>query len=196
MTFATPLLAALSPFIPGAGRFRLPSWLDEHSTRARLWRCVEVGARVRLHGRVVVHGPGNIRIGDGVELGGRDLPVELFAGPGAELVLGDGCVLEPGVSLECHRSIVIGRGCKFERLAKVLDSHFHPVGGHRHSTVAPDRVLVCDRVFVGARSIVLPGSHLEDGVTLQPETVVSRRVRAGSVIAGCPARSVAKAATA
>ena len=172
---------------------RALSRLDELQGRARLWRCVHVGAGVLVRGQIVVHGPGRVVVGDGVSFDGRELPIELFAGPGAELSIGDGCVLEPGVSLEAHGRIAVGARCRLERLAKVLDSHFHAVG-NGGATVTPTPVTLGEQVTLGARSIVLPGANLEAGVTLLPGTVVSRRVRAGSTLQGSPARLVGKGA--
>ncbi|MBL8952679.1 MAG: acetyltransferase [Myxococcaceae bacterium] len=166
--------------------------LDELAARARLWRCAQVGARVRVRGRVVVHGHGRIVVGDDVSLDGREVPIELFAGPGAELVIGDGCVLAAGVSLEAHRKVALGPRCTLDRLAKVMDSNFHAVNADRLAPVTPAPVLLDEGVKVGERSIVLPGAHLEAGVTLLPYTVVSRRVRAGATLRGCPARAVEK----
>lgn len=162
--------------------------------RAQLWRCVKVGARVRVEGRVVVHGPGRISVGDDVTLDGRGLPIELFAGPGAELVVSDGCVLEPGVSLEAHRRVSIGPRCRLERLAKVMDSNSHAVAGDRMAATQASPVTLDGEVTVGSRSIVLPGAWLERGVTLLPNTVVSRRVKAGATLSGAPARVVNAAA--
>lgn len=170
---------------------RVLSRLDALRTQARLWRCARVGAGVTVRGRVVVHGHGRVLIGDGVSFDGREVPIELFAGPAAELVIGDGCVLEPGVSLEAHHRISIGQRCRLERLAKVMDSNFH-AASDRSAPVVPAPVTLGDDVTLGIRSIVLPGAHLEAGVTLLPGTVVSRRVRAGTTLRGSPARAVGK----
>ena len=160
--------------------------------RAQLWRCVWVGDGVKVRGRVVVHGPGRVSVGHRVFFDGRELPIELFAGPGAELHIGDGCVLEPGVSLEAHRRVVVGARCHLGRLAKVMDNHFHAVSGDRLTSVEAVPVTLAEEVTLGERSIVLPGALLERGVTLLEGTVVSRRVRAGTTLMGSPARAVEK----
>lgn len=159
-------------------------------TRARLWRVAEVGEGVRLEGRVYVHGGGRITLGRGVVIDGRDLPVELHAEPGAHLSIGDGTRLESGASVEAQSRVDIGPGCVLGRLSKIMDNHFHPVGGDRHQRPDSKPVVLEADVRLASKAIVLAGAHLEAGVRLGPGVVVSRRVKAGLTLAGAPPRAV------
>ncbi|MEW6432419.1 MAG: acetyltransferase [Myxococcota bacterium] len=102
------------------------------TTRLALWRVAEVGDGVQLRGHVYIHGGGHISLGRGVVLNGRAMPIELHVAPGAVLAIGDDTVLEPGTSIEAQERVDIGTRSHLRRLAKVMDNHFHPVGGDRH----------------------------------------------------------------
>lgn len=165
-------------------------WLDAVVARLKLWRVEEVGPGVRVRGRVLIHGGGHIHLGWDVTLDGGAMGVELHAEPGAHLVLGDGVTLESGASVEAQTRVDIGRGCHLGRLSKVMDNHFHPVGGNRHQRPPSRPVVLEENVTLGEGAIVLPGAHLEAGVTLRPGTVASRRVKAGLCLEGNPPRVV------
>ena len=51
-------------------------------------------------------------------------------------------------------------------------------------------VAIGDSAIIGTRSILLPGAELGAGVRLLDDTVVSRRIPAGIVAGGVPARPV------
>src|SRR5689334_8222437 len=77
-----------------------------------LARAAEVGHAVDVRGRVIIAGPGRIRIGHRVVLDGRSAPIELRAGPGAEIVLGDDVLIEGGATLRATAAIHIGASCR------------------------------------------------------------------------------------
>ncbi len=158
--------------------------------RLKLWRCSKVGARVRVLGSVYLLGGGRIEVGDDVFIDGRVVPVELHAGPRGLLRIGEGCVLEGGVSLEAEERVELGPRCHLHAFAKVLDNHFHPVNGSRHQRPASKPVRLDEGVELGPHAVVLPGAHLEAHVTLEPGVVIGRHVKAGLTLAGAPPRVV------
>ena len=58
-----------------------------------------------------------------------------------------------------------------------------------YSRVAPVRI--GSRVFVGARSLILPGVTIGDNAIVGAGSIVTRDVAAGTVVAGNPARRIA-----
>lgn len=157
-------------------------------SRLKLWRCARVGARVRVLGEVYIVGGGHIEVGDDVLIDGRLVPVELQIGPTATLLLGAGCVLESGVSIEAQQRVELGPGCRLRAFSKVMDNHFHYVIGGRHELPPSRPVLLGAGVELGERAIVLPGAHLERGVKLGPGVVIGRRVKSGLSLVGSPPR--------
>ncbi|MDP2275163.1 MAG: acetyltransferase [Archangium sp.] len=158
-------------------------------SRLKLWRCTRVGQRVEVLGSIYVIGGGHIEIGDDVILDGRLVPIELHAEPGAELIIGHGCVLEGGVSIEAQKRVEIGPGSRLRAFCKLMDNNFHPVLGSRHRRPPSHPVKLEAAVEVGERAIVLPGAWLEKKVTLGPGVVIARRVKAGATVLVPIARS-------
>ncbi len=151
-------------------------------SRLKLWRCAKVGKRVEVLGSVYVIGGGHIEIGDDVILDGRLVPIELHAEPDAVLIIGHGCLLEGGVSIEAQKRVEIGPGSRLRAFSKLMDNNFHPVLGSRHRRPASHPVKLEAAVEVGERAIVLPGAWLEKKVTLGPGVVIARRVKAGATV--------------
>jgi acetyltransferase-like isoleucine patch superfamily enzyme len=165
----------------------MPSTLQRLRARIALRRCKRVGRGVEVRGPVHVVGGGAVELGDGVILDASQNPIELKAAPGAVLVVGDGCVIEGGVSLEAENRITLGARVRMKPFAKVLDSHFHKVTSHSEKP-PPGEVSIGDECVIGERAILLPGTALGRGVKVGPRAVVSKRVPEGAMVDGNPAR--------
>ena len=155
-------------------------------SRLKLWRCAKVGARVQVLGPVYVVGGGRIEVGDDVVIDGRQVPVELNVGREGTLIIGEGCLLEGGASIEAQERVELGPRCTLRAFSKVMDNHFHPVAGSRHHRPGSTPVKLEANVEVGARAIVLPGAWLEHDVHLGPGVVIGRRVKAELSLVGSP----------
>jgi acetyltransferase-like isoleucine patch superfamily enzyme len=144
-----------------------------------LRRCLVVGTGTRVRGRVWVHGGGDVIIGRGVFLDASELPIELHAGPGATLRLGDGSRVDGGTSIEAMCRVTVGASATLGRLCKIMDCNFHSLTGDRLASPdeAPEPVSIGDRADIGAHAIVLPGAHVENGARVLAGTVVRRRAR-------------------
>jgi acetyltransferase-like isoleucine patch superfamily enzyme len=162
--------------------------LDGLTGRLKLWRCARVGANVRVLGRVWVHGPGTVELGDGVLLDGRAAPIEVRAGLGARLTIGDGSVVLGGAALEAEGSILLGRNVRVGPWVKIIDTHFHTLTGNRLERPAAGSVVVQDDCVLEPFCIVLPGAQLDRGAIVAERAVVSRRVPALHRARGNPAR--------
>ena len=155
-------------------------------SRLKLWRCAKVGARVQVLGRVYVVGGGQIEVGDDVVIDGHVVPVEFHVGRNGTLIIGEGCLLEGGASIEAQQRVELGARCRLRAFSKVMDNHFHPVVGSRHQRPDSTPVRLEANVEVGTRAIVLPGAWLEHDVHLAPGVVIGRRVKAGLSLVGSP----------
>lgn len=158
------------------------------SIRRRLWhtihqlqnswalrRCAIAGSHVRVIGEVWIHGNGAIHLGDRVWLDGRSAPLELHALDGGELFIGDDTCIEGGSSIEVCQRVSIGAGCVVGAFSKIIDNHFHAVSASRHDRPASIPVVIGDGVQLGRRVVVLPGTHIEAGMTVGPGQVLRRR---------------------
>ncbi len=145
---------------------------------------------VVIVGRLWLHGPGKVVVGRDSKLDGGKVGIELRTFPGAELHIGARCLLSEGVSIETSQSIIIGDNTRIGPFVKVMDSNFHSLHGNRHERPPPHPIVIEEGVELGERAIVLPGVTIGAGAKVQPGAVVTRRVPAGVVVAGNPARPV------
>ena len=113
---------------------------------------------------------------------------------GGRLTIGHGTNVNGlGTRLLCAQEVSIGAHCTFSWDVQVLDTDFHAIttDGVERPSVAPVRI--GDRVWVGTRAVVLKGVTIGDGAVVAAGAVVTSDVPAGAVVAGVPARVVARA---
>jgi len=142
-------------------------------SRWKLRHCAELGASPSVVGRIWIHGPGALRIGNRVRLDASSAPIELHVGPGAEIVLADDVEIQGGASIEALQSVQVRDGCKIGARCKVIDTDFHPLSGNREPAPAP--VVIEAGVTLGSGAIVLPGARVPRGSVIAPGAVVPGR---------------------
>ena len=156
------------------------------------FRRLRLGASARVEGRpvvlglVCVRGEGRVVVGDGVRFEATQAPIELHAGPDAEIVLERGAVLEAGCSIEAMRSVRVGEGARIGAFAKVLDNQFHSLEGDRARRPPSAPVVVEAGASIGPRAVVLPGAHVGKNARVGAGAVVSRRLPPGADVHGFP----------
>jgi acetyltransferase-like isoleucine patch superfamily enzyme len=166
----------------------IESSVERLSTHVKLTRCKNVGRGTRVLGRVWIRGQGEVHLGENVVLDGRTVPIELHARlPNSRIIVGDGVHIEGGTSIEAEDCVRIGRGCHLGAYVKIIDNHFHPIRGNRHSRPASSPVNLDENVIVEARAVILPGTWLMPDVRVCQGSVVSRRIPAGTTVSGVPA---------
>lgn len=90
------------------------------------------------------------------------------------LTIGAGCDISCGVHIYTHST---ARRC---------------VSGRRYNTIDRAPVRIGDRVFIGANATILMGVTIGDEAVVAAGAVVTRDVPARTVVAGVPARPVAR----
>jgi acetyltransferase-like isoleucine patch superfamily enzyme len=148
------------------------------SARARLRACARVGRLAQVRGRVWIHGAGVVCIGDRVHIDARQAPVELHAGPGARLVIGDDVTIGSGASIEAMQSVTIGDRAKVGGFARIMDNHFHRVVGDRLETPESAPVHVGSDASIGWRAIILPGTTVTPGTVIRPGSTARSKLAA------------------
>lgn len=123
----------------------------------------------------------------------RNVPdIERLKDEGLEI--GERCFIGRGVLIDpvCCWLITIGNQCTFAPDAMVLahDASTKRVIGY---TIV-QRTTIGDRVYVGARAIILPGVTIGADAVVGAGAVVSRDVAPGEIVVGNPARVVATVA--
>ncbi len=148
-------------------------------------------SRFSRAGRLIVHGgmpfPSVDNKGGRIELGN----VGLFNGVrfecwlDASIRVGDGTYLNSGTEIVAAQSVTIGRDCKIARDVIIMDTDQHALPGQALQ-VAP--VIIEDRVWIGARAIVLKGVRIGHDSVVAAGAVVTRDVPPRTIVGGVPAR--------
>ena len=118
----------------------------------------------------------------------------------AEIVIGDDSGLS-GTTIVSMRSVRIGRRCLIGADVLITDTDFHPVDlgamdvSSRRYAPPPqpsshDVVVIEDDVFIGARTVVLKGTHIGRGSVVGAGSVVVGEIPPGVIAAGAPARII------
>lgn len=115
----------------------------------------------------------------------------VFTGQPCNLTVGRCTYMNTGVFVEAIAPVRIGDDCALGPEVMILTSH-HPVGQHGSwDPVAHGRpVTIGDRVWIGARALLLPGARVESDVIIAAGAVVSGHCGSRGLYAGVPARRV------
>jgi acetyltransferase-like isoleucine patch superfamily enzyme len=139
-----------------------------------------------LLGNVNVYGTRNIEIGEDVLLY-PDIHLETQAG--ANIRIGDGCVISSGAHIVAMAGVTIGAGTMIGEYAGIRDANHQRSEGASirdagHSALA---INIGSQVWIGRGVTVLGGVTIGDKATVGANAVVTRDVAANTVVAGVPA---------
>ena len=144
-----------------------------------------VGA-VLLSGRVKLINQGVMTIGDRVRIEGETVRVELVAW-GGRLSIGDGTYINYGTNISATSSVSIGRDCAIGQYCIIMDNDHHSPSDHRKPG-SPAPIVIEDDVWLGARVIVLRGSHIGRGAVIGANSLVKGNIPPYAVATGSPAK--------
>ena len=151
----------------------------------------ELGRLPRLFGRAHVVNDGRMVIGERVRLSGSRAPLELATGVDGTLEIGVGTFINFGTSIVATQHIVIGANCQIGPYCMVMDNSYHRIEPDRRNETPPsDPVIIGDNVWLGARTIVLPGVRIGDHAVIGAGSVVTQDVPSRTLAAGVPARVI------
>jgi len=80
---------------------------------------------VRLTGRILLSGDGDVEFGRGVTLVGNVVPIEFVSHKGARISISDHTFINYGSSISAHKQVKIGRHCLLGHYALILDNNEH-----------------------------------------------------------------------
>ena len=127
-------------------------------------------------------GAQRLKLGANVRLAERSRLV--FEGPDGQIELGDDVFLNARSEIRARELVRVGAHCRLAFDVVVMDTNHHDLEGSL--TTAP--TILGERVWVGARALVLRGVTIGDGAVVAAGAIVTRDVPAGALVAGNPAR--------
>jgi maltose O-acetyltransferase len=144
---------------------------------------------VRLTGRILLRGDGDVEFGRGVTLVGNVAPIEFVSYKGARISIGDHTFINYGSSITAHDQVKIGSHCLLGHYALILDNNEH--GVEQREVMPPSAsVIIEDHVWVGSRTIILPGLRVGHHSVVGAGSVVTKDIPANCLAVGNPARVV------
>lgn len=113
--------------------------------------------------------------------------VRLEVWAGATLSIGTGTYLNRNTEVVAAQAVKIGRDCKIARDVLIMDTDQHALPG---ATLVAAPVTIEDRVWIGARAIVLKGVHIGHDSVIGAGAIVTKSVPPHSVVVGPAARVI------
>jgi len=136
----------------------------------------------------IINEGGTIGFGDRCIFWSTRLRHCIIARPGSILQIGQYGFMNDGLHVYVATTIRIGNFVKIGEMVYIYDTDVHSVAPDRPVKQAP--VTIGNNVWIGARSIILAGSHIGDHAVIAAGSVVNGMIPARSVAAGIPARVV------
>lgn len=151
----------------------------------------EVGRRVRLRGKPRVVNHGRMVIGEKVRLDSTAATLELVTETDGTLDVGDHAFLNFGCNIAATELIRIGSYSLLGPYCMLMDNAYHRIEPERRDERPESKPIVLERnVWLGARTIVLPGVTIGEGSCVGAGSVVTKDVPPRTFVAGVPAVEV------
>jgi acetyltransferase-like isoleucine patch superfamily enzyme len=118
-------------------------------------------------------------------------PGLFVGGPASNLTIGPGTSINVDCFFDCLAKVTFGSGVMVGMGVTIVTSD-HPIGpdGRPQGVPVGREVVIEDRAWLGARSMVLPGVTVGEGAIVSAGSVVTRDCRPFAIYAGVPARLV------
>jgi acetyltransferase-like isoleucine patch superfamily enzyme len=178
-----PIASGIRRLARGLGRAGIRAYVLGFLLRAKLPRSGVLLVMGGWHLPEIDNRGGRIEVGSCAFFPG----VRLECWRGARITIGDGSYLNRNTEIVAAGSVTIGRDCKIGRDVIIMDSDQHQLPGR--ALVVAD-VVIEDRVWIGARAMVLKGVTIGHDSIVGAGAVVTRDVPPRSVAVGQPARVI------
>ncbi len=152
------------------GRIAFSAWIHS-SVEFRNRASIRIGKRVEIGQGSVIHGPHNqiLTVGPFSQINPN---VTIYG----KVTLGASVMIGPGAMLA-------GGGHGFA--TREIPMRFQP-------STSKGGIVIMDDVWIGANAVVLDGVRINSGAIVGAGSVVSKDVRAYSIVAGVPAREISE----
>ncbi len=108
----------------------------------------------------------------------------------AEIIIGDYCLIAPGVKISAAKSVRLGDNCMLAANVVISDSDWHGIYNRIRPFRCTRSVVIENNVWLGERVIITKGVTIGENSVIGAGSVVTRDVPANSIAAGNPARVI------
>lgn len=110
--------------------------------------------------------------------------VEFSASNEGEIIIGDNCFFNNNCIVASHKKISIGEGCSFGPNVMIYDHDhdFRAPNGLKSNKFKTSEVIIGKNVWIGANSVVLRGTIIEDNCVIGAGCVVNGHLKAGHIL--------------
>lgn len=123
-----------------------------------------------------------------------DNAVRLTSWPGkssqGKIVIGDYCLIAPGVRISSGKSIRLGDNCMLAANVSITDSDWHGVYNRIRPFRCTEPVEIGNNVWLGEGAIVLKGVTIGENSVIGAGSVVTKSIPANVIAAGNPAKII------
>jgi maltose O-acetyltransferase len=152
--------------------------------------CTHVASGARVRGWPVVENEGGeIRLGKNFAVFSYLAKVQLYAGPGGKLTIGDDSFVNNGTILSATTEIRIGDRVNIAPHCVLIDNDFHGTAD-RNAAPKTAPIVLEDDVWLGTRVTVLKGVTIGRGSVIASGSVVTKDIPPGVLAGGVPARVI------
>jgi len=169
---------------------------------------VKLGSGLKSKGipKLIIHHNGRFSIGNNFKINntvlsnpiGRSFQCLFRVDKGASLQIGDNVGMS-GVTIVCHKEIIIADNVKIGGNTCIYDTDFHSLNGRDRSNRDKDivntkkeKIFIEKNVFIGAHVTILKGVHIGENSIIGACSVVSKRIPENEIWAGNPAKFIRK----
>lgn len=179
-----------TPMIPSISQI----WNDGRAVARARWylrHADVIGARVRLNGHPRVINLGRMQIADRVRLDSTTATLELVSESGGLLDIEERVFLNFGCSLAATKLIRIGARSLLGPHCMLMDNSYHHVEPERRQERPDSQPIILEpNVWLGPRTIVLPGVTIGEGACIGAGSVVTKDIPPRTLAVGVPARPI------
>lgn len=162
--------------------------MRRHEATSRLRAILRGHPSAMIAAGVKIKGPGRLEMGRGSSIGRG---TQIFIGEGASLVMGPGSRISDRGIINAVVGVSLGERARISWDVQILDSDFHSITRSDGSVSTPmDPIVIDDRAFIGANSMILKGVRVGRGAVVGAGSVVPRSVAPESIVAGNPSQVI------
>jgi acetyltransferase-like isoleucine patch superfamily enzyme len=110
----------------------------------------------------------------------------------AKLIFGDNFCITANSSIVCSKEICFGSNCLLSWDILIMDSDLHNIYDlHRNVINEPNSIIVCNNVWIGAKTTILKGVTINSDNIIGASSLVTKDfLESNTIIAGSPAQSI------